>query len=161
MLFHSQEKQFYLRFMVGWKKCGFGLKCPRQLGHREAAVPAGGCPVCPSWGSSPALFFRLQDHCAIQLLLQSVHEANDLFNTGAVSVALGLESLDRLKPSSESAGVSRSSKDLAVSLLTVSLPPECEGLLPSLSLPSATGRCWRARRSPAYQSCAGGCCGTR
>lgn len=68
-----------------------------------------GAVVCaPAEAAAQPLFHRLQDPCVIQLLLQSIDEANDLSYTGTVSVALGLESLDRLKPSSESAGVSRS-----------------------------------------------------
>lgn len=114
--FPESRSSFYLQFVVGWKKYAFGLKLPRQLGHREAAVPAGGCPVCP------ALYLRLWDACVIQLLLQSFGEANDLPDTGAVSVALGLESLDRLKPSSESAGVSRSPQHRGLQQRSRSVP---------------------------------------
>lgn len=50
--FPDSRSIFYLQFVVGWKKHASGLKCPRQLRHREAAVSArcaaaGGCPVCP------------------------------------------------------------------------------------------------------------------
>lgn len=54
------------------------------------------------------LLRRLQDLCVIQLLLEVVDVLNNLFDTVAVSVDLVLESLNRWKPSSESAGVSGS-----------------------------------------------------
>lgn len=74
----------------------------------------------------------------MQLLLETVNVLKDLFDTLAVPVDLILESLNRLKPSSESRGLSESSKGreasfLAVSPplgpnLSVSHPPECDGL---------------------------------
>lgn len=54
------------------------------------------------------LLRRLQDLYVIQLLLEIVDVLNDLSDTVAVSVDLVLESLNRLKPSSESAGSSGS-----------------------------------------------------
>lgn len=50
----------------------------------------------------------LQDFYVIQLLLEIVDVLNDLSDTVTVSVNLVLESLNRLKPSSESAGLSGS-----------------------------------------------------
>lgn len=54
------------------------------------------------------LLHRLQDLYVIQLLLEIVDVLNDLSDTVTVSVNLILDSLNRLKPSSESADSSGS-----------------------------------------------------
>jgi len=74
-------------------------------------LPLGAVLGAPSQGSCPpvaALLCLLQDLYVLQLLLQTVNVLNDLFDAVTVPVDLVLESLNRLKPSSESAGLSGS-----------------------------------------------------
>lgn len=54
------------------------------------------------------LFHRLQGLHVMQLLLETVNVLKDLFDMLTVPVDLVLESLNRLKPSSESRGLSGS-----------------------------------------------------